>query len=441
MKPSIAQNRCHDRRLFLKAGAALAASGSWVSGGRAQDAASPAATASPNEKVVVGIMGVNGRGGALAQSFMKANNVEVGYICDVDSRAAGRVAAVVEKRQGRAPRKVIDFRRILDDADADALVIAAPNHWHAPATIQACNAGKHVYVEKPCSYNPQEGEWAIQAARKNDRVVQVGTQRRSWPGIVEAIEKLHGGEIGDVLYSRSWYNSRRGSIGIGKPAPVPDWLNWRLWQGPAPDRPYKDNLVHYNWHWHWHWGNGEIGNNGIHGLDVARWGLDVTYCERATAGGGRYRYDDDQETPDTMTATFDFPGGKSILWEGLSWSPLGVHDSRFGISFHGTDGSMVIRGGGYVTYDMRDNETGSGSGRGGDPDHLADFLAAIRGGRRPNADIETSHQSTLLCHLGNIAYRTGAVLKINPENGHIRDNAEAESLWGREYAPGWEPEV
>jgi predicted dehydrogenase len=214
-----------------------------------------------------------------------------------------------------------------------------------------------------------------------------------------------------------------------------------MWQGPAPDRPYKDNVVHYNWHWHWHWGNGEIGNNGVHGLDVARWGLDVSYPIRVTAGGGKYRHEDDQETPDTMIVTFDFPGSKTITWEGLSWSPLGPHDSGFGMSFHGTEGSMVIRSAGYTIYDMKKKEVASGTGAAGDTDHFADFLDAVRTGRLPNADIEKAHQSTLLCHLGNIAYRTRSVLKTDPSNGHILDNAAAEGLWSREYAPGWEPKV
>ncbi len=269
----------------------------------------------------------------------------------------------------------------------------------------------------------------------------MGSQRRSWPAIQEAIAKLHDGELGDVLYSRTWYNNRRPSIGFGKQTEVPQWLDWDLWQGPAPRRPFKDNVVHYNWHWHWHWGNGELGNNGVHAIDVARWGLEVTYPIRVTAGGGKYRHEDDQETPDTMMVTIDFPENKTITWEGLSWSPLGPHDNGFGLSFHGTDGSMVIRGAGYTQYDMKGNEVGSATGDGGDRDHFADFLDAVRTGRLPNADIEKAHQSTLLCHLGNIAYRTGSVLNLDPSNGHIQGNSQAQGLWAREYEPGWEPVV
>ncbi|MFK8111330.1 MAG: Gfo/Idh/MocA family protein [Rubripirellula sp.] len=428
-----------DRRLFLRAGATLAAAGMLQSSTRAQDAGEP--TESPGEKVVLGIMGVNGRGSAIARGMMAAPNTEIGYICDVDSRVAVKVGDLVGEVQKKNPKVVGDFRKILDDSEVDVLVVAAPNHWHAPATILGCSAGKHVYVEKPCSHTPEEGELAVAAARKNKRIVQMGTQRRSWPGIVEAIDKLHEGAIGKVLYARTWYNNRRPSIGVGKQTDAPDWLDWRLWQGPTTDRPFKDNVVHYNWHWHWHWGNGELGNNGIHALDVARWGLDVHYPIRVTAGGGKYRHEDDQETPDTMMVTFDFPENKTITWEGLSWSPLGPHDSGFGMSFHGTDGSLVIRGSDYVIYDMKKEEVAKGGGAAGDTDHFADFLDAVRTGRHPNADIEKAHQSTLLCHLGNIAYRTRSVLNTDPTNGHIKGNPDAQAMWGKEYQPGWEPKV
>ena len=435
----IQKNLRRDRRLFLKAGLSAA---TLTAIPRSRAAAQDRATDdSPGERVVMGIMGVNGRGAAIANGMISAKNTQVAYICDVDARAAGRVGQLVSERQGKQPKIVGDFRRILDDSSIDVLVVAAPNHWHAPATILGCNAGKHVYVEKPCSHTPQEGEWAVEAARKNQRIVQMGTQRRSWPGIVEAIEKIHNGAIGKALYSRTWYNNRRPSIGIGKRTAVPDWLDWRLWQGPAPDRPFKDNIVHYQWHWHWHWGNGELGNNGVHAIDVARWGLQVEYPTRVTAGGGKYRHEDDQETPDTMMVTIDFPEKKTITWEGLSWSPLGPHDTGFGVSFHGTDGSLVIRGNGYKIYDMKSNEVESGTGKGGDSDHFADFLDAVRTARLPNADIEKAHQSTLLCHLGNIAYRTQSVLTTDPSNGHIQGNPKAEALWSREYAAGWEPTV
>ncbi len=429
-----------DRRLFLKAGTSLFAATAVAQSSR-QSSVFAQESASPNETIRIAVMGVNGRGLALAKGFLAAPNVEIVSICDVDSRAAERAAEVVAKAQSRPATVTSDIRRVLDDKSVDALVVAAPNHWHAPATILGCAAGKHVYVEKPCSQTAEEGELAVEAARKHNRVVQMGSQRRSWPAVIEAVNEIHAGKIGEVHYARTWYNNRRGSIGNGKQAEVPQWLDWDLWQGPAPRRPFVDNMVHYNWHWVWHWGNGELGNNGPHGLDVARWGLDVTYPNRVSAGGGKYRHSDDQETPDTMMVTYDFPGGKTITWEGLSWSPLGPQDTGFGVSFHGTEGSIIVRDAGYVLYDIKNKEIDKKSAAAGDKDHLANFLDCIRTGSRPNADIEEGHRSTLLCHLGNIAYRSQSALKLDPANGHILDNADAQKLWGREYEKNWEPKV
>jgi predicted dehydrogenase len=423
-----------DRRGFLQSTAAASAAL-----GAAAIARPTRGAASANEKIAVGVMGLS-RGSALAAAVASLPNAEVAYLCDVDSRRLETIAKSIGVKQARKPTGVGDFRKILDDPAVDALVIAAPDHWHALATILACAAGKHVYVEKPCSHNPREGELAIAAARKHNRVVQVGTQRRSWPGVIEAIDKLRAGAIGEVLYSRGWYANHRPSIGKGKPAPVPEWLDYSLWQGPAPERPFKDNVLHYNWHGFWHWGTGELGNNGVHALDLCRWGLGVDYPTRVTAGGGKYRYDDDQETPDTQTVTFDF-GGKSILWEGLSWSPRGMEGESFGVTFHGTRATMVLSGNGYAVYDLTNKEVSKGTGPGSDEIHLADFFASIRGERRPHADIEEGHKSTLLCHLGNIAYRTGRALACDPHTGHIEHDPEAMRLWTREYRPGWEPKL
>lgn len=395
---------------------------------------------SPNNTVRVGIMGVNGRGAALANSFMGQPNVHIAAICDVDQRVVGRTLDTVEKKQGKRPEAFVDFRKILDNPNVDVLVVAAPNHWHAPAAILACKAGKHVYVEKPCSHNPREGEIAVAAARKYNRVVNMGNQRRSYPAIVEAMEKIRAGAIGRVLYARTWYNSRRPSIGKGQVTAPPAGLDFELWQGPAPEQPYRDNLVHYNWHWHWHWGNGELGNNGIHSLDVARWALGVDYPKRVTALGGKYRHDDDQQTPDTMMVTYEF-GDATITWEGLSWSPYGPGGAGYGMSFHGDQGTLVIDDPGYRLLDLQNKEIAAEKGRGGDGDHLANFLHCVRNGGRPNSDIEEAHKSTLLCHLGNIAYRVGRELNIDPATGNIVGDEQAKSMWSREYQPGWEPTV
>ena len=441
------------RREFIKklaagtAGAGLALSmpalghARWA---RGQDA--------PGERDIIGIMGTNGRGTALARGFARVPGAEVAYVCDVDEQAMAKAAVAVSETGAKTPKGVKDFRRILDDREVDALVIAAPDHWHAPAAILGCAAGKHIYVEKPCSHNPREGELLVAAARKYRRVVQMGNQRRSWPGVVEGIRQVREGAIGRVYYSRGWYASTRGSIGTGKVASVPTGLDYDLWQGPAPRRDYRDNILHYNWHWFWNWGTGEVGNNGVHALDLCRWGLGVDYPLRVSSAGGRYRWDDDQETPDTQVLTFDFAGEKSIMWEGLSCNGQGVMGSGFGASFHGENGTVIISGGGYTLYDSENKEVKQVTGESGaidatgpgfsrDAVHLINFLDAIRSGERLNSGIEGGHKSTLLCHLGNIAQRTGRTLNCDPKNGRILGDRKAMKFWDREYARGWEPKV
>jgi predicted dehydrogenase len=425
-----------NRRDFAKqtaAGALVVAAATRFPRGRAADSA--------NEKIVVAIMGTNGRGLDLAKGFTSQKNAEIAYICDVDDRAIKKGLDTTAQKQQKAPKGIKDFRKALEDKDVDALVIAAPDHWHSPAAIMACAAGKHVYVEKPACHNPHEGEMLVEAARKHKRVVQLGTQRRSMPGVIEAIDRLKSGEIGRVLFSRGWYNNTRPTIGNGKPAPVPEWLDYSLWQGPAPEREFRDNLIHYNWHWFWHWGTGELGNNGIHSLDVCRWGLGVDYPIRVTSGGGKYRYpQDDQQTPDTHVLTLDF-GDKSITWEGRSWHRRGFEQSMFGIAFYGEAGTMVIDGANYRIYDKADKEVASVKASGSELPHIQNFLECIRNGKKPNAQIEEGFKSTLLCNLGNIAWRTGHALHLDPKTHRIIGDPDAEALWSREYRPGWEPKV
>ncbi len=422
-----------NRRQFLDASVATAAASHVVTRGTAlaQEAAS--------KKVVVGVMGLS-RGRSLMTSFASQPNVEVRYVADVDENRLNAGAAALEKQVGKAPRPVSDFRKILDDKEVDALICAAPNHWHAPATIMGVAAGKHVYVEKPCSHNPREGELMVEAARKYKRAVQMGTQRRSSKTIIEALQMMWDGKIGRVYHSKGWYGNARGPIPKGVIGTPPAHLDYELWQGPAPRRPYIDNVLHYNWHWFWHYGNGELGNNGVHALDVCRWGLQVDYPTRVVSAGGRYAFDDEQQTPDTHNVAFEFPGRKSIAWVGMSCNR---HAEDF-VEFYGERGALVIDGNGtYHFFDEKDKEIESNKSNQGDIEHIDDFLAAIRNNTplKLNQEILEGHKSTLLCHLGNIAQRTGRTLNCDPKNGHIKDDPEAMKLWSREYEPGWEPKV
>lgn len=396
-------------------------------------------TALANDQITVGVVGMS-RGRSLAQTFANTEGCVVKYVCDTDSKRLEAGVADVAKVSEKPPTPVSDFRTILDDSEVDAMVFALPIHWHAPAAIMACKAGKHVYVEKPCCHNPGEGELLVAAARKYNRCVQMGTQRRSSPILREAIKKLHGGVIGRSYFARSWYAALRDSIGHGTETTPPEHLDYDMWQGPAPRRPYKDNALHYNWHWHWHWGTGELGNNGTHSLDLCRWGLEVEYPKKVTAAGDRYRYDDDQETPDTHVVTYDFDANKAITWEGLSCNQPGAGGNGFGATFYGENGSMTLGTQDYQILDNQGNIIEQYSGNKGDNEHVVNFFNAIREDKplSLNAEIETGFKSVLLCHLGNIAYRTGHSLQCD-EKGHIVDNAAAQALWKREYEPGWEP--
>ena len=388
------------------------------------------------ESLTVAVMGCNGRGTSLATAFAGQPNVRVKTICDADERVLAKRQPEVAKV---APdvQTTFDYRRVLDDKDIDVLVIAAPDHWHVPATILGCQAGKHVYVEKPLAHNVREAEWVEQAARKYDRVVQVGTQRRSFPGIQEGMQRLLEGEFGKIRYSRGWYNNRRGSIGHGKAAPVPAGFHYDLWQGPADATDYRDNYAHYNWHWFWRWGTGELGNNGIHALDLCRWGLGVETPTEVTSAGEKLRWNDDQETPDTHLVTWKFDDGKMMHWECLSWSALGFEHSQFGASFHGEGPTMVVDGSGYTLFDEKNQQIEKKGSGGGDSAHVADFLAAVRENRRPNADVSIGRRSTELCLWGNVAHRAGRAVKPADD----RDSADLQPFLGREYAEGWEKKL
>ncbi|MGE3311650.1 MAG: Gfo/Idh/MocA family protein [Limisphaerales bacterium] len=392
----------------------------------------------PSRRLLVGVMGL-GRGLDHVRALQQIPGVEVAWLCDIDTHRIAAAAKWLGGKQERTAQTTQDFRRMLDDASVEAITIATPNFWHAPATILACAAGKHVYVEKPGSHNAQEGEWMVEAARRHNRKVQMGTQRRSWPAVAEAIQKLREGVIGKVTAARTYYDNARPSMGRGKPAPVPPNFDYELWQGPTPERPFVDNLLHYNWHWRWHWGGGELANNGVHALDLARWGLGVDYPVRVSSLGGRYHYDDDQETPDTAIATYDF-GPCTASFDHSSCNPRAQAKHPW-LSFFGEGGALVQEGSGYRIYDLKGAEIGAGTGPGGDVVHFKNWIDAIRDGTPLTQEIEDAQRSTLLCHLGNIAYRVRRDIRFDPVDRKIVGDSEALKLWAREYRPGWTPKV
>ena len=405
-----------------------------------------------NDRINISVMGVNSRGNALAQNFAIQNNCDVIHVCDVDTRAITKCLVSLKDKQSFTAESFVDFRKSLENKDLDIMVIAAPDHWHAPASLLSMQAGKHVYVEKPCSHNPNEGEILIEAAERYGKVIQMGNQRRSWPNVIEGINALKNGAIGNVYFGKGWYANNRESIGIGKNTTVPDWLNWDLWQGPAPRKNYKDNLIHYNWHWHWHWGTGEALNNGTHMIDLLRWGMGVDYPTKVSSNGGRFRYNDDWETPDTQIINIDFAENLSMTWEGRSCNGKHSEGSSVGVMFYGEKGSILMNGGNdYTIFDLKNKIVKSvkstmnidpmntvNPAQNLDVLHIRNMFNAIKNGEELNADIVSGHKSTLLMQLGNIAQRTGRSLNINPKNGHIIKDREANKLWKRSYEKGWE---
>ena len=408
----------------------------------------------PSNKVVVGVMGVNGRGAYLAKSFAGLPNVEVAYICEVEDKAI-QIGLDALKEVQRKPTVIKDIRELVARKDFDALLIAAPDHWHAPASILGVTNGKHVYVEKPCSHNPYEGELVSEAYHKYGKLIQMGNQRRSIPTLIEAVKEVKNGAIGNTYLGKCWYTNNRKSIGWGKKIPVPSTLDFNLWQGPAPRKSYMDNLVHYNWHWFWHWGTGESCNNGTHEIDCCRWFLGTSYPTKVTSAGGRYAFKDDWETPDTQVACFEFGKDKTIAWESRSCNNFPVEGSGRGFIIYGDKGTLVNNGGGeYKIFDDKNklvkevkseveadpNNPVSASGN-LDLYHFNNFVEAIRGNTSLNSPVDDGHKSVLLCHLANIAQRTGRTLNCDPTNGQIKDDKEAMMLWRRNYEKGWEPRV
>jgi len=423
------------RRQFLNtttaAASALAAS-TYVSG-----LTSAAEARKKGDPVRIAVMGLNGRGRGLLNNFLSFPQVECTYLCDPDKNVLPAAVKQVTSKDKKEPKLVDDFRTILDDKNVDVLVCAAPDHWHALSTILACQAGKDVYVEKPASHNIIEGRRMIEAARKHKRVVQVGTQRRSGSDFISAVKAIREGKIGKVGLTRCWINSIRPSIGHAEVSEPPKHLDFNLWAGPATEPAYKKNLIPYHWHWRWNYGTGECGNNGIHALDIARWGMGVETPEYITCGGNKYIFEDDQETPDTQTATFDFKEG-AITWEHRTWSRTGIDGSTFGIIFYGSKGTLSCLDNGWTITEGKDKviETEKRGER--ERAHTENFLDCLVSREAPSADIEEGHRSTMLCHLANIAWRTRSTLHFDGAKEQFHNNPAANALLGREYRKGFE---
>lgn len=437
------------RRTFLN-DAALGSAGLAI----ASTAKSYGQILGSNDRLNFAVIGLHSRAGAHLSS-LKANKsgARITHVCDVDTNTLKKFASDTEKEMGEAPRQEQDFRNVLSAKEVDAITIATPDHWHAPMAILGLQAGKHVYVEKPCSHNPGEGALLLKAVQKYGKQVQMGTQQRSSPHTIEIVDKIHNGLIGRAYYAKSWYSNVRKSIGVGKTAPVPPQLDWNLWQGPAPRQEYKDNVEPYNWHWFRTWGTGETLNNGTHEVDVCRWALGVDYPSSVSASGGRYHFTDDWQFYDTLVTNFNYPD-KMLSWEGKCCEGMKLYGRDRGSAIMGTTGTVVVDRDGYELYDLNGKKTDEVrtekeqtsstdlTGRDSMTDlHFANFIAAIKKGEKLNAPIEVGNVAVTMLQLSNVAWETNRVLDLDSSDGKILHDAEAAKGWSRTYEKGWEPHL
>lgn len=404
-----------------------------------------AQAASVSDRIRIGVIGPGGMGMNHVRNLVKRNDVQIAAVCDVDANRLEAAAAHVTAETGRRPESTGDMRKILDDSTIDAVVIATPDHWHAPAAILALDAGKHVYVEKPCCHNLREGRLMADAVKRSGKVLQVGTQSRSTECVADGIGRVLNGDIGDVLVAKAWNSQRRGSIGHSEPTEPPEHLDFDAWTGPAPQVAYRKNLLPGVWRWWYDFGCGDIGNDGVHDIDVALWGLGVsTHPNRIACFGSKYFFDDDQQFPDTQYAQFEYvpqeSGGqqKQLIFEQRIWTRYTQDGYENGAAFYGTRG-MLIMGHtvGWRLYGERNKLLAERTGRADLVAHHSNFFDSIRGTATPNADIDVGHRAAAIVHLANIAARTGRVLNFDPQQEVILNDEESNSLLSREYRDHW----
>jgi predicted dehydrogenase len=407
-----------------------------------------------NDRLNFAVIGLNGRAYAHL-SALKANKAKarISHVCDVESNILKRFADSATQEMGEAPATDKDFRNVLALKEIDAITIATPDHWHAPMAIAGVQAGKHVYVEKPCSHNPAEGVMLVEAQKKYGKLVQMGSQQRSSPHTIEIVDKIHNGLIGRAYFAKTWYSNVRKSIGHGKVVPVPPTLDWDLFQGPAPRQAYKDNVQPYNWHWFKTWGTGESLNNGTHEIDVARWALGVDYPHTVSSTAGRYQFKDDWQFYDTMMTSFAYDDAM-IAWEGKCCNGMKYYGRDRGVAVMGTTGSVIVDRDGYEIYDLKGKMTSEYKtdkvatastdliGRDSMTNaHFANFIAGIQTGAKLHQPVAQGNVAVTMLQLSNVAWEVNRELHLDTTDGKVLGDPAAMKMWGREYEKGWAPHV
>ena len=411
--------------------------------------------AGANSRIRLGCVGTHGRAGFLLRSFAAQKDVEIVSVADVDTRRHAAAVAAVKAVAGNSPQVFSDFRHIMDDSSIDAVIVGTPDHWHAIPTIYACQSGKDVYVEKPDGHNMLEGQRMVQAGRKHQRVIQMGTQARTSSHFQQAIDYIAQGHLGTVLVAKAWESAKQGNIGKPADSAPPEGVDYDMWLGPAPKRPFNVRRFHGNWRWFFDYGSGDLGNDGVHRIDVAKWALDTAgrakglpplyVPHKISALGGKWYFDDLQQWPDTLQATYEFAPtdttpGRLLSYEMKIWTPYKYYGEAEGVVLYGDQGYIVIGNRRWRAFDPSDKVVASGSGENDGLTHIRNFLDCLNSRKKPNADLETvGHPSSILCHAANVSWRVGRQLVLDPDTELFIDDAEANALRSRpEYRKPWE---
>tara|TARA_R110002033_G_C3896011_1_gene239442 strand:+ start:7536 stop:8879 length:1344 start_codon:yes stop_codon:yes gene_type:complete len=443
------------RRDFLKKATLATAGLSLANGVNAMSASSYNNIIGSNDRINVAIQGLGRRYGAFLKGITdKKNNVRLTYLCDVMQSQMDDAAKKLSEKINYKPELEEDIRKILDDKDVDAVFMATPDHWHTPGAIMGMQAGKHIYLEKPCSHNPWENQLVVEAQKKYNKVVQMGNQQRSSPQSIKIVKDIHEGVIGKAYKAIAFYTNGRGAVPKPVKAAPPEGLNWDLFQGPAPRKDYTHDTWNYNWHWYgWDYGTAEMGNNATHELDIARWALDVKYPNYVDVLAEKNQFvDDGWEMYDDMLATYKFEDDKIIQWDGVSRNAYPKYGRGRGTIIYGTDGSVMVDRGGFERFDrqgksveiMRSGEEEGGVALGGGGDlstrHTVNFFDGIRGKKALTSPIDVGAMSQMLTHYANISYRIDSGFDVDENSGQIFDR-DAMQLWTRTYEPGWKPKI
>jgi predicted dehydrogenase len=419
-----------NRRRFLQQSALLSLGLTVGRGSRAYAA---------NEKISVACIGVRGRGNSVMHSFAAEPDCEITHICDVREAVRAQRGGEIKDKTGRMPKLANDYRELLDDPSIDAFMVATPDHWHALLTIDACLANKDVYVEKPASHNILEGKTAVAAARKHERIVQMGTQIRSAAFLHEAAAYVQSGALGQVIYGNAWETARNGAVHLESDSMPPAGLDYELWQGPAPHRAYNKTIVEGAWRWLFDYGTGDLGNDGVHRIDYCRYVMGLHDMPQAiSCSGGKFFFQDDQQWPDTMLVNYDYPGNV-LQYEMRLWSKPNLHGAGEGAVIYGENGWLLLTNNSWKAFDADDKLVKEGHSDSGQQAHIRNFLDAVRSRKREslNQEIYSGHISTVMCHAGNIAWRTGKKLRFDATTETF-DDAEANQYLGREHRKGFE---